>query len=100
MYGSCDKEWDTEFFAVMGHCFPFYHPHHYLPNDPKNQNFEKKILKMPGDIILLYIHVHNKWRPCDIWFMKYKVQQTEIFDILGQHLDNLENQNFNIEKNT
>ena len=32
--------------------------------------------------------------------MKYKMQQTEIFDILGQHLDNLENQNFNIEKNT
>ena len=43
MYGSCDKEWDTEFFVVMGHFFPFYHPHHYLPNDPKNQNFEKKI---------------------------------------------------------
>ena len=60
---------------------------------------------MSGDIILLYIHVYHKWRSYDIWFLKYKVQQTEIFVILGhflpfQPLDNLENQNFNIEKNT
>ena len=39
------------------------------------------------------------------WFLKYKVQQTEIFGILDHFLpfqshDNLENQNFNIEKNT
>ena len=38
-------------------------------------------------------------------FLKYKVQQTEIFVILGHFLsfqppDNLENQNFKIEKNT
>ena len=38
---------------------------------------------MPGDIILLYIHVYNKWWSYDIWFLKYKVQQTEIFNILG-----------------
>ena len=65
----------------------------------------KKMKKMAGDIILLYIHVHHKWRLYDIWFLKCKVWQTEIFDILGhflpfQPLDNLENQNFNIEKNT
>ena len=39
----------------------------------------------------------------DMWFLKYKVRQTEIFDIFGhflpfQSLDNLESQNFNIEK--
>ena len=39
-----------------------------------------------------------------IWFWKYKMQQTDIFNILGhflpfQHLDNLENQKFNIGKN-
>ena len=54
---------------------------------------------MPGDIILLYIHVYH-----DIWFLKYEVQQTEIFVILSHFLpfqppDNLENQNFKIEKN-
>ena len=60
---------------------------------------------MPGDIILLYIHVYHTWRSHDIWFLKYKVGQTEIFVILGHFLpfqppDNLENQNFKIEKNT
>ena len=40
-----------------------------------------------------------------IWFLKYNVRQTEIFVILGhflpfQPLDNLENQNFDIKKNT
>ena len=54
---------------------------------------------------LLYIPVYHKWRSNDIWFLKYKVRQTYIFVILGHFfsfrpLDNLENQNFNIEKNT
>ena len=60
---------------------------------------------MPGDIILLYIHVYHKWRSYDIWFLKYKVRQTEVFVILGYFLlfqppDNPENQNFKIENNT
>ena len=79
-------------------------PHPQL-NNHKNQNLEKKNEKMPGDIILLYIHVYHKWRSYDIWFLKYKVWQTEIFVILGYFLpsqptDNLENQYFKIEKNT
>ena len=58
---------------------------------------------MPGDIILLHIHVYHNWRSYDIWFQKYKVRQTEIFVILGHFLlfqlpDNKENQNFKIEK--
>ena len=37
----------------------------------------------------------------DIWFLKYKMRQTEIFIIFPfQPLNNLENQNFNIEKST
>ena len=39
--------------------------------------------KMPGDIILLYIHVYCKWRSYHTWFLKYKMQQTEIFAISG-----------------
>ena len=46
----------------------------------------KKMKKMPGDTILLNIHVYHKWRLYNIWFLKYKVQQTEIFDILGHFL--------------
>ena len=55
--------------------------------------------------MLLYIHVYHKWRSYDIWFLKYRVWQTKNFVILGHFLhfqppDNLENQNFKIEKNT
>ena len=58
---------------------------------------------MPGDIILLYIHVCYKWRSYDISFLKYKVRQTENFVILGHFLPfqppgNPENQNFKIGK--
>ena len=52
------------------------------PNDPEYQNFEN-MKKMPGDIILLYTHVYYKWRSYGIWFLKYKVRQTDIFNILG-----------------
>ena len=69
-----------------------------------------KILKkykkrMPGDIIFLHIHVYHKWRSYDIWFLKHKVQQTEMFVTLGHSLpfqpaDNPQNQNFKIEEST
>ena len=39
------------FFALL----PPYFPH----NDPKDQNFQKKIKQMPGDIILPYIHWYH-----------------------------------------
>ena len=87
------------FFIILGHFLPFYLP----PLMILNIKILKKMKKMPGDIILLYIHVYHKCRSYDIWFLKYKVQQTEIFLILGHFLplqppDNLENQNFKIEK--
>ena len=61
----------------LGYFLPFYHPPHLILI-PKI-----KFKKMLGDIILLYIHVYHKWRSYDIWFLKYKVQQTDIFTILG-----------------
>ena len=93
----------TEFFAFLGHFSPFTIPH--PPNDSQNQNFEKKMKRMPEDTILLYIHVHQKWRSYDIWFLKYKAQQTEIFVILGHFLPfyptkNPKNQNFEKMKKT
>ena len=66
-------------FCHFGPFFALLPPPLMIPNI----KILKKMKKMPGDIILLYIHVHNKWRSCDIWFLKYKVQQTEIFDIWG-----------------
>ena len=36
----------------------------------------KKIKKMCGDIILLYIYVYHKWRSSDdLWFLRYREQQ-------------------------
>ena len=88
---------------IYCHYGPFFalllNPPH--PNDPKNQKF-KKMKKMLWDIILLYTNAYHKWRSYDIWFLKYKVEQTKIFVIFlsFQSLDNLQNQNFNIEKKT
>ena len=45
------------FFALLPHPTPKTDP----LNDLENQNFEKeKKKKMPGDTILLYIHVYHK----------------------------------------
>ena len=56
MYGSWDTEWDRQnllsFWVIF---YPFKHPPPF-PNNPENQNFEKK-WKMPGDNILLYIYM-------------------------------------------
>ena len=56
-------------------------------------------------MFLLYIHVYHKWRSYDIWLLKYKVRQTEIFVILGHFLPfqpraNQENQILKLKKNT
>ena len=42
-----------EFFVILEHFLPFY-----LPNNPKNQNFEK-MKKFPGDIIILHKYTKN-----------------------------------------
>ena len=67
------------------------------PNDPKYQNFEK-MKKLPGDIILLHIHVHHKWRSYDIWFWNARCNR-HIFCHFGSFFAllppiNLDNRNF------
>ena len=83
MYISWDTEWDRQNFLSF---WVIFFPLKIL----------KKKKKMPGD-------VYHKWRSFDVWFLKYKVRQTEIFVILGYFLPfqppgNLENKNFKIEK--
>ena len=84
MYGSWDTEWDRQDFLSLWAIFcPFSIA---LPTSLmilKIKVLKKKMKKMPGDIIILYIHVYRKWISYDIWCRKYKVQQTEIFAILG-----------------
>ena len=71
IYSSWDAKWDRQNFCHFGPFLSFYHhthplPSHLMPNDPEYQNFEKKMKKMLGDIILLYIHVYHKLWSYDI----------------------------------
>ena len=61
----------------MHHFLPFYP---FPPKNPKNQNFEK-IKKVAGGIIIL--HVYQKSRLYDVWFLRYGAQQTECFCHFG-----------------
>ena len=48
------------------------------PENPKNQSFEK-MKKNAGDIIIL--HMCTKNHNHEVWFLKYRVRQTEYFVI-------------------
>ena len=119
IYSSWDIEQNILKLVILGDFLPFY-----LPKKPKNEDFEKwkNLLEissfytctknhnhmmygsMPRDIFLLYIHLYHKGRSWKIMLPEiYKVRQTEIFVILFlpfQPPNNLENQNFKIDKNT
>ena len=46
-----------------------------------------------------FTRAYHEWQSYDVWFLRYDVQQTELFVILGHFLSfypnkNLENQNF------
>ena len=59
-----------------------------LPNNPKNQNFDK-MKKMPGIIIvyiIVNIIVYHKWQSYDVWFLRNGAWQTNFFVILDHFL--------------
>ena len=69
----------TKFFVILGHFLPFD-----PPNNPKNKNFEKNKKNL-----WTYYHfalVQHKWQSFNVWFVRYQVQLTEIFVILGYFL--------------
>ena len=47
------EAWVTNFFVILDHFLSFY-----LPNNPRNQNFEK-LKKTPGDITILQKCIKN-----------------------------------------
>ena len=90
-------EIQSETHRIFCHYGSFFYP--YTPLIPKI-----KIFKKWRNVWSYYpfTHVYHKWRSYDIWFLKYKVWQTEFFVILGYFCTftppgNPENQNF--EKN-
>ena len=88
----------TEFFVILDHFLLFY-----LPNNPKNQNFEKK--KTPGDIILHMCTINDHHMMYSSWDMKCDGRHTYFFVILDCFLpfypsNNPKNQNFEKLKKT
>ena len=84
------------FYVIFGHFLPFD-----PPNNPKNQNFGKIktvfFLKKRYHFTLVY----HKWQSYDIWFLRYQLQQTDFFFILGHFLpfySPLTSQKMNISK--
>ena len=75
MYGS----WFGQIFFALLPPLPPTPPPPYI--DPKNQFFDKKWKKCL-EILSFYTYMSTIMKIYDIWFLKYKVQQTEIFTIL------------------
>ena len=63
----------TKFLSFWVIFFPFTSPPLMIPNIKILKKWKK----------CLYMQVYNKWRSYDVWFLKYKVWQTENFKILG-----------------
>ena len=79
----------TKFFVILDLFCPFIPSlalHSAALIIPNIKNW-KKMKKMPADIIIvLHKHVYHKWRSYNMWFLKYEMQQTEFFVILGNFL--------------
>ena len=73
MYGYGDMECNRNFFfGILDQCLSFY-----FANNPKNQNF--KNMKKNTWWYYHFTQVYNKWQSCDVWFLRYRAQQTEFF---------------------
>ena len=89
-YSSWDMEWDKIchfrlFFAIL--------PQYW----PQKLNFGKNVKNTWRYYPFTY--VYHKWTSYDAWFLRYKVQRTASFVILGHFLsfdppNNLKHQNF------
>ena len=89
------QAWWTYFFVIFDNFLPFY-----LPNNPKNQNFDK-MKKTPGDIILQMCTINGSHMIYGSWDMECNGR---IFIILDQFLPfyplvDPESQNFEKMKN-
>ena len=95
IYSSWDIEQNILKLVILGHPLPFY----------PNKNPKIKILKKEKICwrYLHFTHVHQKSESYDVQFLQYRVGQAELFVTLGHFLpfqppDNLEDENFKIEK--
>ena len=66
-----DEKWNY-LITMTGDWKYYFQRCFYLPNNPENQNFEKKKQKNLGDIIILYMCII-------ILYMSYKRRDVSIF---------------------
>ena len=68
---------------IFCHFGPFFS---FLPpNNLQNQNFEK-MKKKKHWRYYHFTHVYYKWQSHNVWFLRYRVRQTELFVILDHFL--------------
>ena len=70
----------SEFFVILGHFLPFYHPH---PISQKSK-LKKKYWKTASRYYT-FTHVYHKWQSYDVWFLRYRAWRTD-FVILDHFL--------------
>ena len=80
--------WQWYFLKFWTVFCPFTYTHTPLHSCPTPNNTEKKIMKKWKNTMRYYhfTHVYYKWQSYDVWFLRYEVQQTEIFVILDHFL--------------
>ena len=61
--------WQAEFTVILGYFLPFY-----PTNNLKNKKYKKK--KKNTWRYHHFTLVYNKWRPYDVWFLRYGAWQT------------------------
>ena len=94
-YDVCLLRYGVRHFIIFYHFRPIFALlHHYWP---KKWKFRKNVKNTWG--YYPFTHVYHKSKSCDVWLLRYKVQWTEFFYILGHFLhfdppNNPENQSF------
>ena len=75
MYAYSDMECNRQFFVILGHVLLLPQYLTWKLKFPKNVTNTKKYYP--------FTHVYHKSRSYDVWFLRYKMQSTELFVILG-----------------
>ena len=78
IYSSWDIEQNKLKLVILGHFLPFIPLKTSKIKILKNENICWRYHH--------FTHVHQKSQPYDVWFLRYRVRQTEFFVILGHFL--------------
>ena len=77
MYSSWDTEWDRYNFLSFWVIFCPFSPNPLTTQKIKNLKLIKNTWRYYN-----FTHLHHDWQSYDVWFLRYRAQQTEFFVIL------------------